>query len=131
MSQGDAVTLADRVHPNRLRANPRGVVLAALYPAWAFALAFLGQPVLGPLSGLVLLELALSGYRRLVLRGNVVNDPALRARVAKPLQELCRQAEVAAPPVVILSNSLRPMAVAKRKGPCPSRCISAVLGRSR
>jgi Zn-dependent protease with chaperone function len=102
--------------PEPFGANARGVALAALYAAWAFALAFFGQPVLGPLSGLVLLELALVGYRRRVVRGKVVDDPALLARVAKPLEELCHEAEVAVPRVVIMSNGLRSMGVGRRKG---------------
>ena len=102
--------------PEPFGATARRVVFTALYAAWAFALAFLGQPVLGPLSGLALLELALAGYRRLVLQAKVVYDLALLARVTKPLQELCREAEVTAPRVVIFSNGLRPLGVGRRKG---------------
>jgi heat shock protein HtpX len=76
----------------------------------------LGEPVLGPLSGLVLLELALLAYRKLALRGKVVDDQTLVTRVEDPVRELCRRAGVTAPRVVVFSNGLRAMAVGRRKG---------------
>ncbi len=96
--------------------RPLATVLSGLYCAWAFALAFSGQPVLGPLSGLVLLEISLLGYRVLAMRGRVLDDPTLVARVDRPLRELCLRAGTAPPRVVVLSDGLRAMAVGRRKG---------------
>jgi heat shock protein HtpX len=90
-------------------------LILLIYAAWAAALTVHGQPVLGPIAAVVLLELALANYRVAKITGGVISDPALAARVAPLLQGICEQAACLFPRVELRNDAIRTAAVIRRR----------------
>jgi heat shock protein HtpX len=98
----------------------RGVQMRALllvgYAAWAAVLGVRGEPVLGPLAAVILLEFALAYFRAARIMGGVVSDEAVAARVGPVVADLCGRAGCAVPRVMLRDDSVRVAGVRRMNG---------------
>jgi heat shock protein HtpX len=102
--------------PNARQGLQRRAFLFLFYGAWAAFLGAQGEPILGPLAAVVLLEFALLFYRTGRITGSVVNDDAVAARVGPLVAELCGRASCAAPRVMLRDDCIRVACVRRVKG---------------
>lgn len=105
--------------PSRV-ADPRRLRLRALlivaYAVWAAVLSAYGEPVLGPIAALVLLEFALALVRAAGITGGVVDDPQVADRVRPLVMELCRRAGCPCPRMALRDDSVRAAVVRRVRG---------------
>jgi heat shock protein HtpX len=112
----EAVELVQPRGSRRNEANTRRInaLFSLPYGIWAAFLTVHGQPVLGPLAALVLLELMIAGLRLATISGSVVSDPVTAARVAPLLRDLCHRAQCPMPRLALRDDTLRAAAVRGR-----------------
>ncbi|MDE3086521.1 MAG: M48 family metalloprotease [Acidobacteriota bacterium] len=99
--------------PRRLQAR---ALLIVAYAVWAAVLTAYGEPVLGPVAALVLLEFALALLRAAAVTGGVVEDTGVADRVGALMTELCRRAGCPCPSMVLRDDAVRAAAVRRVQG---------------
>jgi heat shock protein HtpX len=107
--------------PRQLQAR---ALLIVAYAIWAAVLSAYGEPVLGPIAALVLLEFALALFRAAGVTGGVVGDTQMADRVRPLVMELCRRAGCPCPRVALRDDSVRAASVRRVQGQ-----IAIVLSR--
>jgi heat shock protein HtpX len=100
--------------------NRRDVRMRALlflgFGFWAAVLSARGEPVLGPIAAVILLEYSLVVFRSSMVVGGVVSDDALAARVGPAVTELCDRAKCVAPRIMLRDDFLRLAGVVRVRG---------------
>jgi Zn-dependent protease with chaperone function len=83
---------------------------------WAAVLGARGEPVLGPIAAVILLEFSLVLFRSSLIVGGVVSDDVVAARVGPVVTDLCGRAKCGAPRIMLRDDFLRIAGVVRVKG---------------
>ena len=75
-----------------------------------------GEPVLGPIAAVILLEFSFINFRSSMIVGDVVSDNALAVRVGPVVTELCDRAKCVAPRIMLRDDLVRVAGVMRVKG---------------
>ena len=109
--QGPSARGSDSGHVMRMRA-----LVCLGFGFWAAVLCARGEPVLGPIAAVILLEFSLVLFRSSQIVGGVVSDDAVAARVGPVVTELCGRAKCGAPQIMLRDDFLRVAGVVRVRG---------------
>jgi Zn-dependent protease with chaperone function len=100
---------------NRRNVRIRALLFLGL-GLWAAVLSARGEPVLGPIAAVILLEFSFIIFRSSMMVGGVVSDDALAVRVGPVVTELCDRAKCVAPRIMLRDDLVRVAGVMRVKG---------------